>query len=293
MPLSVADLSTVNSNTDYHKPEGVQVIPQEQLDLRPDTEIDHDLLHPAPVRDEKNIWFYWHTGYPTMHGYLKRNVRAWHRRFSKQGWVIRVLDRQPGSPLNVSNYLDVTDPDTFPQAFIDRTLAGRYAVQHNSDLVRWPLLLKYGGIYADTGMIQIGDVDRLWNETIGDLNTPFEVLSYAADGEQGRTLTNYFLASLKNNPFFQRCHRLLLALWAEDGGKTTTDGMHASMLLKGVPMMSGIGLAFEEDGGKYSDEDVGTMLTDYIIQGQVSSLVNPFLIKSLTAPGDVYGDGPG
>ena len=255
---------------DYPIPKGVHAIPHEKLDLRSNSEIDHVLLHPPAVRNEKNIWFYWHTGYPTMHGYLKRNVRTWHRRFSKQGWVIRVLDREPGSPLNVSHYLGVTDPETFPRAFIDRTLAGRYAVQHNSDLVRWPLLLKYGGIYADVGMIQIGDVDRLWNETLGDPGTPFEVLSYAAGGVQGKTLTNYFLASHKNNPLFERCHRLLLALWAEDGGKTTTDGMHASLLLKGVPMMSGAGLAFEENGRKYSDEETGAMLTDYIIQGQVS-----------------------
>lgn len=253
----------------YSMPRGVHPIPHDQLDLRSDAEIDHDLLYPPPVKDEKNIWFYWHTGYSTMHPYTKRNVRSWHRRFSKRGWVIRVVDRQSRSPLNVAEYLDVTDPSTFPRAFIDGTLAGQYAVQHNSDLVRWPLLLQHGGIYADVGMIQIGDVDRLWNETVGNDDSPLEVLSYAADGAQGRSLTNYFLASRKGNPFFERCHRLLLALWAEDGGKTTTDGMHASPLLRGVPLMSGAGLAFEENGRKYSDEETGVMLTDYIIQGQV------------------------
>lgn len=250
-------------------PQGCHAIPLDQLDLRTDEAVDHDLLHPAPVRDEKNIWFYWHTGYSTMYPYTKRNVRTWHRRFSKKGWVVRVLDRGAGSPSNVSEYLDVTDPKIFPQAFIDRTLAGQYAVQHNSDLVRWPLLLTYGGIYADVGMIQIGDVDRLWEETIDNPESPFEALSYAAGGAQGQTLTNYFLGCRKNNQFFERCHRLLLALWAEDGGKTSTDGMHASPLLRELPSMEGTGLAFEENGRKYSDEEVGIMLTDYIIQGQV------------------------
>lgn len=254
-------------------PKGVHAISHGQLDLRSDEDIDRDLLHPRPIRDEKNVWFYWQTGYTNMYPYTKRNVRTWHRRFSKQGWVVRVLDRDPGSPLNVSNYLDVTDPGIFPKAFIEGTLAGRYAVQHNSDLVRWPLLLKYGGVYADVGLIQIGDLDRLWNETVGDPSKPFEVLSYAADGPQGKTLTNYFLGSHKNNALFQRCHRLLLALWAEDGGKTSTTGMHASPLLKGLPLMSGAGFAFEEDGQKYSEEDVGKLLSDYIIQGQAMSMV--------------------
>lgn len=256
----------------YPMPSGVHVIPPNLLDLRPDDEIDHDLLHPPPVKDEKNIWFYWHTGFDTAYPYIKRNVRTWYRRFVKQGWAIRVLDRRPDSPLNVSNYLDTTDPQTFPPAFIDGTLAGRYPVQHNSDLVRWPLLLRYGGIYADVGMIQIGDIDRLWNATIADTSNPYDVISYAADGVQGKTLTNYFLGSRRDNPLFERSHRLLLALWAEDGGKTTTDGMHASPLLEGVPMMSGAGLAFEENGKKYSDDDTGKMLTDYIIQGQVRQL---------------------
>lgn len=268
--LNITGAAFASTNMDYPMPKGVHTIPREQLDLRADHEIDDDLLHPAPVTDEKNIWFYWHTGYANMYPYTKRNVRAWHRRFSKKGWVVRVLDRHPDSPLNVSSYLDVRDLETFPKAFIETTLAGRYAIQHNSDLVRWPLLLKYGGVYADVGMIQIGDLDALWNVTIGDPTTLFEVLSYMTDDAQGRGLTNYFLASHKNNPFFLRCHRLLLALWAEDGGKSTTDGMHASRLLKGVPIMSGTGLAFEEDGTKYSEDETGKLLTDYIIQGQVS-----------------------
>ncbi len=98
----------------YPVPQGVHIIPPEDLDLRPDSAVDHDLLHPKPVSDsEKNIWFFWHSGYGTMHPYAKRDVRAWHRRFSRKGWTVRVLDRAPGSPLNVANFLDVEDPGMF------------------------------------------------------------------------------------------------------------------------------------------------------------------------------------
>lgn len=255
----------------YTRPEGCHAIPEHLLDLRPDHEIDHDLLHPKPISDEKNVWFFWHSGYSSMHPYARRNIRAWYRRFSKLGWVIRVLDRSPSSPLNVANFLNVKDPEICPEAFRDGTMTGTYALQHTSDLVRWPLLLKYGGVYADVGLMQIGDLDGLWNETIGNTASRFEVLSYNTGGIETRDLTNYFLVSRRNNPFFARCHRLLLKLWE---GKTSTEGMHSSLLLKGIPLMGeGASFTIEEDGKTFGPEDVSKILSDYIIQGQVMTMV--------------------
>jgi len=258
----------------YPIPQGVHAVPAHLLDLRTDSEIDHDLLHPKPVSDEKNIWFFWHSGYTHMHPYTKRNIRAWHRRFSMQGWKIRVLNRLPSSPLNVANFLDISDPGIFPLAFMDGTIGGDYAPQHTSDLVRWPLLIKYGGVYADVGLMQIGDLDRLWSATVGNPASQFELLSYNAGGVEERSLTNYFLCSGRNNPLFVRCHKLLLKLWAADGGKTSTDGMHSSPLLKGVPLMGeGASYTIEDGEKKIGPEEASRMLTDYIIQGQVMTMV--------------------
>lgn len=208
-----------------------------------------------------------------MHPYTQRNVHAWHRRLSKAGWTIRVIDRVPGSKANISNFLDVTDPTLFPRAFIEGTISGSYALQHTSDLVRWPLLLKYGGVYADVGMMQIGDLEKLWNETLGNPDTPYEVLSYSAGGSEQYSLTNYFLGALPNNPLFLRCHKLLLALWGADGGKDSTDGMHASPFLRGVPLMGGQYTITEDDGTVIGPEEVSRLLTDYIIQGQAMTAV--------------------
>lgn len=209
-----------------------------------------------------------------MHPYTKRNIRAWHRRFSKSGWTIRVLDRLPSSPLNVANFLDIHDSGTFPRAFVDGKIGGDYAPQHTSDLVRWPLLLKYGGVYADVGLMQIGDLDKMWNETIANPESKYEVVSYNCGKVEDRSLTNYFWAAKKNNPMFERCHRLFLHLWAEDGGKTSTDGMWAHSLLKGVPLLGNDGdLSFTEEGKTYAHMEVTKMLSDYIAQGQVMTLV--------------------
>jgi hypothetical protein len=255
----------------YQLPDGMHVIPPERLDGRSDLLVDEDLTNPKPIVEgnEKNIWFFWHSGYSEMHEYCQRNIRAWHRRFSKLGWVIRVVDRKSGSPLNISNFLDTTDPSLFPKAFGEETLSGTYALQHTSDLVRWPLLLRYGGVYADVGMMQIGDLDRLWNDTIGNSDSPYTVLSYRGGDGDEYALTNYFLCSNRGNPLFQRANDLFLALWAEDGGKTNTDGMRNSPLLEGVPMMTAP--SFSENGKVYSVEEASALLTDYIIQGQALS----------------------
>ena len=86
-------------------------------------------------------------------------------------------------PLNVSSFLNTSDPQTFPRAFTEGTISGHYPAQHISGLVRWPLLLKYGGVYADVGLIQIGDLDRLWRGKVGNpFSPPFDVLAYDAGG---------------------------------------------------------------------------------------------------------------
>lgn len=260
------------SSQQYPVPAGLHVVPEHLLDLRSDCEIDYELLHPRPITDEKNVFFFWHKGYQNMHPYTQRNVRAWHRRLSKKGWTVRVLDRLPSSPLNVANFLDISDPSIFPRAFVDGTIGGDYAPQHTSDLVRFPLLLKYGGVYTDVGFMQIGDLDRLWSETVGNPDSPFEVLSYNAGPDDKPTLTNYFLASRPNSPLFERCHRLLMHLWAADGGKENTEGMHSSPLLKGIPLMGG-GFTIEEKDKVIDAEEASRMLTDYIIQGQVVTMV--------------------
>lgn len=270
---SVEQSHRLTMDAKFNIPEGVHAIPSHLLDLRPDAEIDNELLHPKPVSGEKNIWFFWHSGFLNIHPYTQRNVRAWHRRFSKKGWVVRVMDRKPSSPLNIANFLDVSDPTVFPRAFVDGTIGGDYAPQHTSDLVRWPLLLKYGGVYADVGLMQIGDLDEMWNETIGNPDSPYELLSYNCGPEDTRNLANYFLASRRNNPLFARSHKLFLELWAADGGRTNTEGMHSSPLLQGVPMMGDESMEFEEDGKKYKSDEVRRMLSDYITQAQVMALV--------------------
>ncbi|KAE9376534.1 capsule polysaccharide biosynthesis protein [Stipitochalara longipes BDJ] len=257
-----------STNQLFPLPNGCHVIPTHLLDLRSDSDID-----------KKNIWFSWSTGYANMQNCTKRTVRLWYRRFSKQDWTIRVVDCAPGSPSNDENFLDTKDSTIFAQVFIDGTIGGEFGPQYTSDFVRFPLLNKYGGFYADIGMMQIGDLDRLWNETIGKSESRFEIVLYNRGGINGRSLTNYFMGSGGKNPFFERCHKLFLAIWNENGGRTSTQGMHTSPLLKGIPLM------------KHNSEislSQQTELTDYHTQEQVITAVTGLVDEETEWDGPKY-----
>nr|POE74560.1 hypothetical protein CFP56_37091 [Quercus suber] len=259
----------------YPIPPGVHAIPAQRLDTRSDEEIDATLLNPpAPTAtSDRNIWFFWHSGFATLHAYTRRNVRAWHRRFSRSGWVIRVVDLHEGSPLHVKNFLDVTDPALFPAAFRESRLEGSFAYQHCSDLVRFPLLLRYGGVYADVGLLQIGDLDRLWREIIEAPACAYELATYNCAGVDARVPSNYFMMARRENEYLARSHRLLLALWAADGGKASTTGMHTSPLLEGAPLMGGGFTMKGDDGRTIGEDECRGILTDYIVQGQALTMV--------------------
>ncbi|KUJ07631.1 uncharacterized protein LY89DRAFT_691697 [Mollisia scopiformis] len=271
-------IDTMDATTQpYKMPAGCHVIPPHLVDSRTDAEIQQDLATFKPVTSTKNFWGFYGTGFEEMPPHYRRNVETWVRRTSRQGWTVRILNQVKDHPLNVEKFLDTKDPDTVPKAFIDQKVGGDFSPQHVSDLVRFPLLLKYGGIYADVGCMLIGDLDRLWNSTVGDPNSKYEILTFNTGDPTHRSLTNYFMGSLPNNPYFERSHKLLVqGLWNADGGKTSTKGMHKNPLLKGLPLMGDdTNMTIKDKDGNvtHGPQEVSEMLTDYIIQGQAMGQV--------------------
>ncbi|TAQ87799.1 hypothetical protein B7494_g3871 [Chlorociboria aeruginascens] len=111
------------------------IIHFDMLDLSPDSIIDENLLCPKHVSEtnKKNIWFFWYTGYNNMDKGSQNIVRA-----------------------------------CFPRSFVNGTIDGNYDPQFTANLLRWPLLLTHGGVYADIAMIPIDQLDTLWRETISN-----------------------------------------------------------------------------------------------------------------------------
>jgi hypothetical protein len=224
------------------------------------------LTHPPlPTPTSKNIFAFWQTGLRTLPPYLLRNVIAWYRRFSPLGWTIYVVDTVPDSPLNISCYLDTSDSTVVPDAFRKNTLEGGYTAQHTSDLVRYPLLLKYGGIYLDVGILQFGDLDWLWSTKIMNPSSPYDFAGYTLGDAPQISIVNFAFMCGPNNPLVQRAHRILLRLWE---GKTNTTGMHSNPLVSHVPLMRVPQEVIVDDEGEKRMVINDEAMTDYAIQIQ-------------------------
>ncbi|KAM0717508.1 hypothetical protein Q7P37_007360 [Cladosporium fusiforme] len=250
-------------------PTGTTPLPYSPAPVPSLESLPSSLTSPKRPTTSKNIFAFWHSGIENLPPYLLRNVIAWYRRFSPLGCTIYVLNTTEGSPLNVSNFLDTSDPTVVPAIFAAGGLTGSFASQHTSDLTRYPLLLKYGGLYLDVGILQFGDWDRLWTEHIGNAASPFDFAGFTLGAPpEGLSIPNFAFMATPNNPLVLRAHKILLKLWE---GKTSTAGMHKHPLVSHVPLMA-VPEEVTADGNGTGNE--GTMpmndhtMTDYAIQIQ-------------------------
>ena len=230
----------------------------------------------SPTPGGKNIFAFWDSGIHQLPPYLLRNVVDWYRRYTPLGWTIYVLDVVPDSPLNVSRFIDTSSAAVVPAAFTDRTNSGAYAVQHTSDLTRFPLLLKYGGVYLDVGILQFADLDRLWATTVSNPDSPIEFAGFTMGSAPDLNIVNFAFMCGVANPLVQRAHRILLKLWE---GKTNTTGMHKHPLVCHIPLMRVPQEVVIEDEGQDKMVINDAVMTDYAIQIQCMGAAQHWLDK--------------
>lgn len=176
-----------------------------------------------------------------------------------------MLDKVPDSPLNVSRYIDTTSPDVVPDAFRDGTLNGEFAAQHTSDLVRFPLLLKYGGVYMDVGILLYGDLDALWTQHIMNPESPIDFAGFTMGEFPNLSIVNFTLISGADNALVKRAHHIFLKLWE---GKVNTAGAHKHLLVSHVPLMRVPPELVTDDDGKGKMAMNDEVMTDYAVQIQ-------------------------
>ncbi|KAF2265259.1 hypothetical protein CC78DRAFT_579672 [Lojkania enalia] len=218
-----------------------------------------------PTANSKQIFAFWHLGLGSLPPYLLRNVIAWYRRYSPLGWTIYVFDNVPGSPLNVARYIDTSSPSVVPAAFTNGAITGKYTAQHTSDLIRYPLILKYGGIYLDVGILQFGDLDWLWTKRISNPDSPYDFAGFTMGEDPDLSIVNFAFGSKPDNPLVHRAHNILLKVWE---GRTNTTGMHSHPLLSNTPLLrvpSEVEVDDEEQGKIIINAEY---MTDYAIQIQ-------------------------
>lgn len=213
-------------------PPGLRLIDPDKLDRRSDAEIAAWLQQPHPITSDKNVWAFWHSGWQNLTPWVQRNLISWVRRLGPS-WTVHLLDRVPGSSTNVSHYVESS---YFPEAFNNNTMDGPSVGPHSGDLVRLPLIWKYGGVWIDAGTLLFRHIDDIcWNE-IEDPATPYEMAGFVIEMRPGiDCMLNGFIASKRGNPFIQRWHSIYSALWEE--GVTNAQGFHKHPLLRHLPLL--------------------------------------------------------
>ncbi|PYH89583.1 hypothetical protein BO71DRAFT_105147 [Aspergillus ellipticus CBS 707.79] len=250
---------------------GVIPLPSCQRDRRSDAEILAHLTSPPPVSaSERNVWAFWHTGFAAMRPWTQRNVVGWVRRLGPE-WTVRVLDHQgPDSPASVVHFLEAA---VLPDAVTQRTMDGVSVGPHTADLIRLPLLHRYGGVWMDVGTLLFRHLDDLCWRVLADPTTPYELCGFNIEVRPGVTaMMNSFLAARRGNGFVRRWHQIYAALWT---GVTSAEGFHKHPLLSHLPLL-------HPPAERIRDPDrEGAMgrVTDYIAQMQcferLRQLVDP------------------
>ncbi|RYC64379.1 hypothetical protein CHU98_g1848 [Xylaria longipes] len=222
---------TVFSTVKVSVPPGLRLIDPHKLDLRSDEEIAAWLQKPHPITSDKNVWAFWHEGYAQMSPWVQRNVINWVRRLGPE-WTVHLLDKVPDSPTNVACYIESS---YFADAFNDNIMDGPDVGPHSGDLVRLPLIWKYGGVWIDVGTFLFRNIDDICWKQIEDPASPYEVAGFVIEMRPGvDCMLNGFIAAKRGNPFIKRWHNIYLALWE---GVTNARGFHKHPLLRHLPLL--------------------------------------------------------
>ncbi|KAJ3578607.1 hypothetical protein NPX13_g1958 [Xylaria arbuscula] len=213
-------------------PQGLRLIDPKKLDPRSDSEIAAWLQQPHPITSDKNVWAFWHSGFENLPPWVQRNIIGWVRRVGPE-WTVHVLDHVPGSKTNVANYVESS---WFPECFNNHTMDGPTVGAHSGDLVRLPLVWKYGGVWMDVGTFLFRTIDDICWRQIEDPDTPYEIAGFVIEMRPGvDCMLNGFVAAKRHNPFIKRWHDIYLALWE---GVTNAHGFHKHPLLRHLPLLN-------------------------------------------------------
>ncbi|PHH89626.1 hypothetical protein CDD83_5642 [Cordyceps sp. RAO-2017] len=245
-------------------PPDTVVIPADQADARSDDEIAAWLQTRHPIRSERNVWAFWHSGFRHMAPWVQRNVIGWVRRLGPS-WTVHVLDLVPGSDTNVHNYLE---QDFFPDAFNNGTMDGPHTGPHRADLMKLPLLWKYGGVWMDAGIILFRSLDDMFWTRLEDPDCPHEIAGlYASFRPNEQLMINSLIAAKRRNPFILCWHDTYKALWA--GGATNSHNFHKHPLFRHRPPLAAIA-PLEPDREEYGSREARVeALNDYLGQTMV------------------------
>jgi hypothetical protein len=214
----------------------LHAVPEQQLDLRPESQILAELRSFRPVTSEKNVWAFWDKGIDAMYPSYRCTILNWVRKLGPS-WTVRVVDLIERSPNNIYKYVG---KEWFPNCFNDKTMDGPHAAQHAADLVRLPLLFQHGGVWMDVGNMLHTHLDKLFWNALTTPDSPFEVGVWIISGQirkQWGSFGNYMLAARRECTFIKNWHDCYKELWKS---RNNANGFHDLALVKNIGLAEGM-----------------------------------------------------
>ena len=158
---------------------------------------------------EKTIWTFWHDPkkIPAFNRFL---VESW-QKIAGQNWTVRIMQTVDKDAANyLYNFIESSElPATFE--LLDPKL--------QSDHVRIALLKKHGGIWMDSSIILMKNLDEfVWDELANEAS-PYTMggFFFPKKGTQkydGKDyFENWFIATRKDNPFMKQWHKVFRQYW--------------------------------------------------------------------------------
>jgi hypothetical protein len=198
-----------------------------------------DMTHCPPLTENpKRLWAYWREGPDHLSVFTKQTMQMWKHLTDKYDWEIRLLHgADPSNTCHINNFIPREKlPGKFDEMY----------PQISSDAVRLALMALHGGIYMDTTIVLLEDLDHLfWNRLSLPEGHPNKVIlggfyNYnISDPGTRNGLEPWMLSTLAKEPLFVAWQDLFKRVMNDSGSpyvfnETTKEVVHP--LLKGVDL---------------------------------------------------------
>lgn len=139
----------------------------------------------------KIIWIMWLQGESNTPYLVRKCIASWRKH--NPDWTINVLDEA-----TLHNYVNLND------------IPKNIKVAHYSDMIRLKLLIKYGGVWADSTTFCMEPLNNWLDKEMADGLFIFKHPTWE------RGISNWFIASEKNNFILIKLYDLLINYWNQD-----------------------------------------------------------------------------
>lgn len=146
------------------------------------------------------IWIFWYQGREAMPKVVELCYKSVQKYLPKDIAELHFLDKD-----NVGNYIDI------PDCILQKHKDGKISTAALSDIIRYSLLARYGGLWLDATIFVTGDLTPCLNKDLFTLKI-FDVNLYPY--EPSRAYWNNFVWGAKpNNILFLFARDFLLSYW--------------------------------------------------------------------------------